>query len=631
MSPPGKNIDFSNTLTKAGQIAHHVKDWRRISSDPWLLSTIQGVEIPFFEIPVQLKEPRPYHLALEECDFVDRELVRMVERGILEETEPSSDQVVSNIFLRGKKDGSYRMILDLTWVNEHVFYEHFKMHLLNTALEMMRPRCWMGSVDLKDAYYSVPVKDSYRKFLRFRWRDRLYQFTALPNGLACAPRIFTKILNPVFAFLRERGHESFQYIDDSFVVGDSVEKCRESLRVLTSTLETLGFVVHKEKSVFTPTQDLVFLGFRLDSVAFEIFLTKDKEDKLIRAALGILSKEEATIREVAGLIGLCIAFAQAFRFGEAHTKQLEMEKVEALRRARGDFDQCMTLSVRAKEDIHWWLHNVRKSGRDIIPSQPDKVLYTDASMEGWGAHMEDQATGGRWSQVERQAHINVLELKAIDFGLRSLCDEPGLHVKVFTDNTTALAYIRHQGGVRSPECNEVAQDIWSWCEARDIWLSVAHIPGVENDLADYKSRNFSDNLEWELKQELFDTIVRVFGQPEIDLFATRLNCKVEKYVSWQPDPHAFAVDAFTLKWTDKFVYAFPPFSCVGRTIQKFIQEGVRGILVVPWWTGQPWWGRLVAKGLRRLHFRRKKGNLVPQGVPENETFLNNCPLGAFLF
>ena len=80
--------------------------------------------------------------------------------------------------------------------------------------------------------------------------------------------------------------------------------------------------------------------------------------------------------------------------------------------------------------------------------------------------------------------------------------------------------------MRSPQCNDVAQDIWERCETRDIWLSVAHIPGICNELAEYKSQNFSDNTEWSLKQNIFDKLLQVYGEPEIDLFVTRLNAKV---------------------------------------------------------------------------------------------------------
>ena len=629
MSSP---LDNPSTFV-GGQIKDHLSEWRKISGDPWVLGSVTGVTIPFVELPVQDREPHPYRLSAEESEFVDSEVGRMLEKGILEIADPVEGQVISNVFLRPKKDGSFRMILDLTWVNTFVEYEHFKMHSIQTATDMMREGCWMSSIDLKDAYYSVPVTVGQRRFLRFRWGDQLLQFRVLPNGLACAPRFFTKLLVPIYATLRERGCECFPYIDDSFIVADSAEKCEDTTRQLQGLLENLGFVIHLKKSETTPTKKLVFLGYELDSEVMRISLTKEKEDKLLLAATDLVQKTTPTIREVAGLVGLLVAFSQAFSYGAIHSKNLEMNKIEALQRARGDFDQKMSLSDLARADIQWWITNVRRSGRPLELEKPEMTLFTDASEEGWGAHVNERATGGRWSEEEKLDHINILELRAILFGLQSLCQEVESHVKIMTDNTTAMAYVRHQGGVKSPGCHEVAEQIWSWAEERQVWLSIAHIPGVDNHLADYKSRHFADNLEWEVSDRIWSKIVHVFRQqPDIDLFASRLNRKVNCYVSWMPDPNAYAIDAFMLDWSEfNCFYAFPPFSVVGRAIEKIVREEARGILVVPHWTSRPWWGRLESLKLRRLTFRERKGNLKASGNPNNVDFLSRSPLVAFLF
>lgn len=87
------------------------------------------------------------------------------------------------MFLRPKKDGNYRLILNLKQLNENIEYAHFKMEILCTALRLIQPGCYMGSVDLSDAYYNVNITVSDRKFLRFIWKGTLYQYTCLPNGL----------------------------------------------------------------------------------------------------------------------------------------------------------------------------------------------------------------------------------------------------------------------------------------------------------------------------------------------------------------------------------------------------------------------------------------------------------------
>ena len=105
--------------------------------------------------------------------------------------------------------------------NQHVEYHHFKMDTLETAINMMKPGCFMASIDLKDAYYSVPICIAHQKYLKFVFNTKLYQFTCMPNGLSSAPRIFTKLLKPVYETLHNMGYLNLGYIDDSYLQGDT--------------------------------------------------------------------------------------------------------------------------------------------------------------------------------------------------------------------------------------------------------------------------------------------------------------------------------------------------------------------------------------------------------------------------
>ena len=91
-------------------------------------------------------------------------------------------------------------------MNYFVSYYHFNMDTIQTTLKHMRPGCLMASVDLQDAYYSIPIAAEDRQLLKFEWEGNYFHFTCLPNGLASAPRLFTKVLKPVFANLRAQGH-----------------------------------------------------------------------------------------------------------------------------------------------------------------------------------------------------------------------------------------------------------------------------------------------------------------------------------------------------------------------------------------------------------------------------------------
>ena len=93
--------------------------------------------------------------------------------------------------------------------------------------------------------------------------------------------------------------------------------------------------------------------------------------------------------------------------------------------------------------------------------------------------MESKPTGGLFSTLEKEGHINVLELKAVLFGLRSLAkDLKSIHIKVLCDNSTAVACINKFGSSRSFKCDSLAQEIWAWAAEFNILLSATHLPGV---------------------------------------------------------------------------------------------------------------------------------------------------------
>ena len=91
---------------------------------------------------------------------------------------------------------------------------------------------------------------------------------------------------------------------------------------------------------------------------------------------------------------------------------------------------------------------------------------------------------------------------------------------------------------------------------RDIFISVQHISGKVNTQADDLSREISSNLEWSLNDEVFQEIISQTFIPEIDLFASRLNAKTAKFISWHPQPGAVAIDAFSLSWANMNCYAW---------------------------------------------------------------------------
>ena len=141
----------------------------------------------------------------------------------------------------------------------------------------------------------------------------------------------------------------------------------------------------------------------------------------------------------------------------------------------------------------------------------------------------------------------------------------------------------------SPMLNALSREIWFWCLTRNIFVTAVHIPGQKNIHADYFSQIFNDRTEWSLHPTVYQWATeRLLVNPRIDLFATHLNTKCDRYVSWQPDPGAVATDAFSFPRSDCFYYAFPPFSLIPRVLAKVRQDQACILLIAPVWTTQVW-------------------------------------------
>ena len=163
------------------------------------------------------------------------------------------------------------------------------------------------------------------------------------------------------------------------------------------------------------------------------------------------------------------------------------------------------------------------------------------------------------------------------------------HIRIRSDNTTAIPYVNNMGSLVSSSCDRLAKEIWTYCSERNTWLSAIHIPRKENNKADYMSRLLNDNTEWKLDPQILQKILKLFFiKPETDIFASHLNYQVPNYVSWNPDKNAYAIDTFGISWANLKFYAFPPFSLIGTSISKIRREMAVGIMIIPWWLTQFW-------------------------------------------
>ena len=139
----------------------------------------------------------------------------------------------------------------------------------------------MTSVDLKDAYYSIPIHPYHQKILKSLWKNPAYKYTCLPNGYSDAMRIFAKLLRPVLGHLRILGYLSVSYVDNSYLQGEDPTECSHNINVTTNVFIQLGYTIHYKKSILEPTQEMEYLGFILNSREMSITITLKKKEKII--------------------------------------------------------------------------------------------------------------------------------------------------------------------------------------------------------------------------------------------------------------------------------------------------------------------------------------------------------------
>ena len=132
-------------------------------------------------------------------------------------------------------------------------------------------------------------------------------------------------------------------------------------------------------------------------------------------------------------------------------------------------------------------------------------------------------------------------------------------------------------------------------QSERVVLKARHIPGRLNVIADKLSRQGQIiQTEWSLHQEVFNLLVQTWHRPQVDMFATKYNCKLAQYVSPVPDPNAWAVDALTVSWENLDMYAFPPVALLGKVVSKLSGHLYRRmILIAPGWPNMPWFWDLV--------------------------------------
>lgn len=588
------------------RLRRRLRRWETLfGPSAWAARVVRrGLKLPFTSAPSPLKTRREVRDP-EQRTALRAAVDKMLAAGAIRPASPTPRDVESLLFAVPKRGGGWRPCLNLKPLNRFIEAPPFSLRGIAELRQTLRPGDHMVSLDLRDAYWHIPLAPAHRRFFSFWFDGRMYRFDVLPFGVSVAPYVFHHMLRPLVSWLRQAGVRICAYLDDLLILGSSAEECRRHGQLVADLLADLGFRIHPDKSELIPATTRTFLGFVVDSTAMTLRLPAPKARRIARECRALANRvrhqnHTPSVRTVARLLGRITAASSAVSVHRFRSAHLERARAEALR-AHGTYDAPCPLPPGALTDLRWWgrhLHHVH--GRPVRLPPPDVLVRTDASALGWGAVVIDAPTlpslrgrrlHGRLPPQLRQSVSNETELYGVGAALHALSRLAPLHhrhVRIQTDSTSALFYV-NKGAGRSVALSDLVAPLWRLALRSGMLLSAEHLPGELNVEADALSRQAPSADDWTLRPRVFSALVRRFGLPSVDAFAEPANARLPRFCSRFPLPGALPLHGLLLDYSREFAYAFPPPRLVPLLLSRLLDQRATALLVLPARPQAPWW------------------------------------------
>ena len=308
-----------------GRLAHFAEKWEEITDNKWVLSIVRnGFRIPFIKIPPLSSVP--IRMSQSSSPFLREEIENLLNKRAVERVQnPETPGFYSRIFLVPKKNGKFRLILDLSLLNRYIEKQAFKMETVKSVRQAMRLNDWAVSIDLTDAYLHVPIHRQSRKYLRFVHEDQVYHFSALPFGMSLSPLIF------------------------------------------------YANVPNLKKSDLFPAQKFTFIGMEFLTQQNLVRVPADRVQNLILTIKKIMSAKHVSARTFLSLLGKLSAAADLVLLGRLHLRPLQMCLLSVWKPHILPLDHPISINGMIRSHLQWWINPIRfETGTN--PSSRPQIL-----------------------------------------------------------------------------------------------------------------------------------------------------------------------------------------------------------------------------------------------------------------
>lgn len=233
---------------------------------------------------------------------INEELKYMIENDIV---EPSNSSWSSPVLLVPKPNNKWRFCVDYRKLNRVTKKDAYPLPYISTILDKLRNAQYLSSLDIKSAYWQVPVAQESREYTAFTIPNRgLFQFKVLPFGLSNSPATFQRLIDKVIGSDLEK--YCLVYLDDIIIVTDNFDLHLQVLDEVFKRLSAAGLTVSKEKCQFC-RESLKYLGYVVDRQGLHV--DPDKVSAIMNLPIPQNVKQ---VRQVIGTISWYRKFVPKF-------------------------------------------------------------------------------------------------------------------------------------------------------------------------------------------------------------------------------------------------------------------------------------------------------------------------------
>ncbi|XP_066958098.1 uncharacterized protein [Macrobrachium rosenbergii] len=464
------------------------------------------------------------------------------------------------LFSVPKRDSQERrVILDLSVLNKAINCPKFKKLTIDQIRHTLPKDNYTSSIDLKDAYWHIPIQPHFRQYLGFRLgRSPVVQIQSDAIRPQCSPQSVHKIDQSDLRTTKTTGGECHGVSGRLADLGGIDRRVSRSVPNSGSDLaglrvpNQLGKVMAEARKEVQMARPTMVSRKRKASPTRDLQEVNSRSGKEVQKSQEFFQKEP---RSAAGQTPICINSRSSLE------NDFEgFERILILKANKSFREHKVPVKRRCKTMLKPWASNqALKSSVQLVPKPVSVTIHTDASAkDGWGGHSDQNKVSGKWSGALKSCHINIKEMMAVLLSLKGLKPKRGSLIQLFIDNKPVVQCLK-RGGSRSKPLNHIVLGIMRLAQVKKWTLSASHLAGAQNVLADSLSRVKAQEGEWELDSGSFSGILQDHPYLQVDLFATRDNHKLPNFVTPYHDLRAVTRDALSLDWNLLGnIYLFPP-------------------------------------------------------------------------